>query len=143
MNTSKFNNITWYQNIEQPKVEPLTLTATYDPDIYQKFDNYDAIDVGTLKNIPKDYFGVMGVPVTIFSKHNPEQFELVGCPCANVLPDGWKGMTKEFLDLFFGQGNTGHFTVGNRNPYYITKQGKAVCPYTRILIRRIVPKETT
>ena len=133
---TNFGNITWHQNIQQPYIEPLPLTKSYDPELYPKFENYDAIDVKALKDIPKDYYGVMGVPVTILSKHNPEQFEIIGCPCANVLPDGWKGMTKEFLDIFFGQGRTGHFTVGNRNAYYINKQGEAVCPYTRILIRR-------
>lgn len=131
-----FHNIIWHQNIQQPKVEPLTLTATYNPEYYLTYDNYPAINVDRLKDIPKDYFGVMGVPVTILSKHNPQQFEIVGCPSANVLPDGWKGMTKEFLELYFGQGNTAHFTEGNRMPYCVTKQGKAVCPYTRILVRR-------
>ena len=45
---------------------------------YQKYDNYDAINVNSLKDIPKDYDGVMGVPITILERFNPEQFEIVG-----------------------------------------------------------------
>lgn len=45
---------------------------------YQKYDNYDAINVDRIKDIPSDYDGVMGVPLTFFDIHNPEQFEIVG-----------------------------------------------------------------
>jgi len=45
---------------------------------YDRYDNYDAIEVGTYKEIPSDYDGVMGVPVTFVDKHNPDQFEILG-----------------------------------------------------------------
>jgi hypothetical protein len=45
---------------------------------YDRYDNYDAIEVGTYKEIPSDYDGVMGVPVTFLDKHNPDQFEILG-----------------------------------------------------------------
>lgn len=45
---------------------------------YQKYDNYDAINVDRIKDIPRDYDGVMGVPITFFDRFNPEQFEIVG-----------------------------------------------------------------
>lgn len=67
----------WVQNLNQPQVEPLTLTASYNPELYPVYDNYDAIEVGALKIIPSDYFGVMGVPITFIFKHNPQQFEIV------------------------------------------------------------------
>lgn len=56
----------WYTNINisNPK-QKLVLTKTYAPDKYPKYDNYDAIEVGCVKNIPKDYDGVMGVPMSI------------------------------------------------------------------------------
>ena len=130
-----FGNMGWWQNIQEPEIEPLNLTASYDPKLYPTYGNYNAINVGSLKSIPKDYYGVMGVPITFFSKYNSKQFEIVGCPSADSLPDGWKGMTQEFLDLYFGQGKTAHFTVGNRMPYII-KDGRAFCPFTRILVRR-------
>ena len=99
-----FGNMGWWQNIQEPQIEPLNLTATYDPELYPTYGNYNAINVGSLKSIPNDYFGVMGVPITFFSKYNSQQFEIVGCPSADSLPEGWKGMTQEFLDLYFGQG---------------------------------------
>ncbi len=49
----------------------------YCPKKYPKYDNYDAINVDKVKDIPEDYFGAMGVPITFLNKYNPEQFELV------------------------------------------------------------------
>ena len=51
---------------------------TYNPIDYPKYDNYDAINVNRLEDIPKDYDGVMGVPITYLGKYNPNQFEIVG-----------------------------------------------------------------
>lgn len=45
---------------------------------YQKYDNYDAINIDRIKDIPKDYFGVMGVPLTFIGRFNHEQFEILG-----------------------------------------------------------------
>ena len=74
----KFGNICWFTNIPHNKRnEKLILTAEYDPKKYPKYDNYDAIEVGKVVNIPKDYKGVMGVPITFLYKYCPEQFEIV------------------------------------------------------------------
>ena len=54
------------------------LTERYTPDRYPKYDNYDAINVDCIREIPCDYYGVMGVPVGFLNKHNPEQFEIMG-----------------------------------------------------------------
>ena len=70
--------VVWFQNIQQHYAEPLNLTATYDPEFYPTYDNYDAINVYDSRKIPKDYFGVMGVPMSFIFKHNPQQFEIVG-----------------------------------------------------------------
>ena len=68
----------WFTNIPHNKRnEKLILTAEYDPKKYPKYDNYDAIEVGKVVNIPKDYKGVMGVPISFLDKYNPEQFEIV------------------------------------------------------------------
>jgi hypothetical protein len=81
---AKFGNIGWYTNLPHPKhEEPLLLTATYYNDTnrreeYPFYDNYDAIEVSRVANIPKDYEGVMGVPITFLDKYCPEQFEIVG-----------------------------------------------------------------
>ena len=48
------------------------------PDLYPKYDNYDAIEVGKVLQIPLDYDGIMGVPITFWDKFNPDQFEIIG-----------------------------------------------------------------
>ena len=69
----------WFTNLDVKKRhEKLVLTEKYDPAKYQKFDNYDAINVDKVKDIPKDYYGVMGVPITFLDKYNTEQFEILG-----------------------------------------------------------------
>ena len=57
----------------------LILYKTYNPREFPKYDNYDAIEVSKTADIPMDYTGVMGVPVTFLDKYNPEQFETIGC----------------------------------------------------------------
>ena len=69
---------TWFTNLEvQRRHEHLVLYRTYDETKYPKYDNYDAIEVKKVSDIPIDYNGVMGVPITFLSKHNPEQFEII------------------------------------------------------------------
>ena len=74
----KFVNIRWYTNIGHGwSGKPLELTRTYNPEEYPKYDNYDAIEVSKVKDIPVDYNGVMGVPITFLYKYCPTQFEIV------------------------------------------------------------------
>ena len=78
-------NIIWLTNIDIPKRhEDIIIYKSYSPDDYQKFDNYDAINVNKIVDIPADYDGIMGVPITIFHKHNPEQFEIIGLLAGNI-----------------------------------------------------------
>ena len=78
--TRKFGNKMWYNNIKTKKLyEELILYRTYNPTDYPKYDNYNAINVDKVADIPIDYDGVMGVPVTFLDKYNPNQFEIVGC----------------------------------------------------------------
>jgi len=75
----RMGNICWYTNIDVDKRhENMTLFRNYTPENYPKYDNYDAINVDKTVDIPCDYFGIMGVPITFIDKHNPEQFELLG-----------------------------------------------------------------
>ena len=68
----------WFTNLPVEKhKEYLTLYKHYNPEEYPKFDNFDAINVNTYKEIPVDYSGMIGVPVTFLDKFNPDQFELV------------------------------------------------------------------
>jgi len=74
------NNCLWLTNLDTSKRhEDIVLTKTYygNEGQYPKFDNYDAINVNKTKDIPMDYDGIMGVPITFLHKFNPEQFELV------------------------------------------------------------------
>ena len=73
------NGVTWFTNIPHNKRnEELDLYRKYDADAYPKYDNYDAIEVSKVADIPMDYKGVMGVPITFLYKYNPSQFEILG-----------------------------------------------------------------
>lgn len=68
----------WFTNLDHRKRhETLPLYKKYIPEAFPKFNNYDAINVSNTSDIPYDYDGVMGVPITFMDKYNPEQFEIV------------------------------------------------------------------
>ena len=93
-----FGNICWFTNLSHNKRnEKLILYKNYTPEDYPKYDNYDAIEVGKVVNIPQDYDGVMGVPITFLDKYNPEQFEIVGIACGN----SWKNYPQTLEKLNF------------------------------------------
>ena len=72
-------NVCWFTNLDIPKRhEDLVLYKKYTPEEYPEYDNYNAINVNKTTDIPYDYDGVMGVPITFLDKYNPEQFEIVG-----------------------------------------------------------------
>lgn len=72
-------NGAWVTNLDcHRRHQPLPLTKKYTSEDFPKYSNYDAIEVSRVKDIPADYDGVMGVPITFLGKHNPEQFEIVG-----------------------------------------------------------------
>ena len=71
-------SIRWFTNLEiKKRPEDLILYKKYTPEEYPKYDNYDAINVDKTKDIPMDYAGAMGVPITFLDKYNPEQFEII------------------------------------------------------------------
>lgn len=71
-------NICWFTNLDIAKRhEEMILYRTYSAEDYPKYDNYDAINVDKTADIPCDYDGVMGVPVTFMDKYNPEQFDII------------------------------------------------------------------
>jgi hypothetical protein len=72
-------SIVWFTNFDTAKRhQDLILFKKYNPSEYPKYDNYDAIEVSKTADIPMDYAGVMGVPVTFLDKFNPQQFEIIG-----------------------------------------------------------------
>lgn len=106
-------NAMWLTNLDMPKRhQELILSAHYEPEKYPKYDDFDGINVQKVADIPMDYFGIMGVPITYLKYHNGEQFEIVG--------EANHGSDNEF-DLFKPRVN-----------------GKEL--FKRILIRRIEKK---
>ena len=73
------NSICWFTNLDHEKRNrPLDLYKHYSNECYPKYDNYDAIEVSKVCEIPMDYDGVMGVPITFLDKYCPDQFKIVG-----------------------------------------------------------------
>lgn len=74
----RVKGVRWFTNLDTSRRhEPIALTRRYTPDEYPYYENYDAIDVGRTQNIPIDYDGIMGVPITFLDKYSPDQFEIV------------------------------------------------------------------
>lgn len=74
-----FGNICWYTNLDISKRhDDLILYKKFNEVDYVKYDNYDAIEVSRITDIPMDYAGAMGVPITLLDKYNPDQFEILG-----------------------------------------------------------------
>lgn len=77
----RVSSICWFTNLDHKKRhEELLLYKKYNEEEYPKYDNYDAIEVGKTKDIPMDYEGIMGVPITFLDKYCPTQFEIVKFP---------------------------------------------------------------
>lgn len=85
----KFRNCAWFTNLDLAKRhEELILYKKYKSDEYPQYDDYNAIEVSKVVDIPSDYDGVMGVPVTFLDKYNPDQFEILGLDDHRV---EWRG----------------------------------------------------
>lgn len=126
----KMGNVCWYTNLDiKKRHEPLFLTKKYDPALYPKYDNYDAINVNKVKDIPRDWDGVMGIPITFLDKYNPEQFEIIGFGSGSFgVEIGVRGYKDEYLDKIGS-------TIPIRGNLYYVADGAPVTPYKRILIR--------
>jgi len=75
---AKVSSICWATNLPVHKQRGYPLPAKYDPAVYKKYDNYDALEVPALISLPYDYDGVMGVPITFVANWDPEQFDIIG-----------------------------------------------------------------
>jgi hypothetical protein len=85
----RVSGVVWFTNLEiKKRHEDLPLYKTYfgNESEYPKYDNYDAINVDKTKDIPMDYTGIMGVPITFMDKYNPEQFEILGSDAYDGTP---------------------------------------------------------
>lgn len=117
-------NICWFTNLDHKKRhEELDLVCRYDAEEYPTYDNFEAIDVSKVQDIPYDYPGVMGVPDTILGQLNPEQFEIIGMGSGDLAKQA--GVRKNYR---------------GRTDLAYTVNGKPKCPYSRILIRNKHPQ---
>ena len=71
-------NIRWFQNLIEINAEKIILSRKYDEKDYKKFDNTNFINIDDYRNIPSDFDGIMGVPITFIQKWNTEQFDVIG-----------------------------------------------------------------
>ncbi len=139
-------NACWATNLDISKRhEELILYKQYSPDDYPSYDNYDAIEVSKVVDIPMDYDGTMGVPLTFLDKHNPDQFEIVG------MTQSWFGGASKIYprqvqvdadgkESFVTKLNDGAAIKVDTPPpnktYYKVGDECFVKAYARILIRR-------
>ena len=122
----RVKGVRWFTNLDHNKRhEELDLVCHYSPEEYPNYYNYQGIEVGKTIDIPFDYDGVMGVPITFLDKYCPEQFEIIGISleCANMDP------IKQRI---------GRLNGGPR--FYIEQNGELVRLYERILIRNKHPR---
>lgn len=90
----EFGNVCWFTNMMTNKRnEEIILTKKYadNPSAYPQYDSCEAIDVSRVVNIPSDYDGIMGVPITFLDKYNPNQFEILGLDDPNLVYPNWRG----------------------------------------------------
>lgn len=124
----RVKGVRWFTNLDtQRRHATIDLTCRYNPRHYPKYENYNAIEVGRTQNIPADYDGIMGVPITFLDKYNPDQFDIVMLANGNARTNVSTTTLKE-------AGYRPH--AEDRGGVGII-EGRRV--YARILIRRAAP----
>jgi len=129
----RVSGVHWFTNLEiNKRHEDLILYKKYTPEEYPKFENFDAINVDVTKDIPMDYDGFMGVPITFMDKYNPDQFEIIGVGIANLgLEMGiepYKPEHKKYRKEVQKRGAVD-------GDLYMMVDGVVTVPYSRIIIR--------
>ena len=146
----KFRNVGWFTNLDfEKRHENITLYKHYTPEEYPHYDNYNAIEVSKVAEIPYDYDGAMGVPITFLDKYNPEQFEILGITQGRdefgTKPTKWyvnpKQINPDGTTSNGGKVNTGAQILLPHKPggvYFVADNadGPLQRMYARILIKR-------
>lgn len=139
---AKFGNVCWFTNLDiKKRHEDMILVKRYNNDCYPTYSNYDAIEVSKVSDIPSDFAGLMGVPLSFFNTYNPDQFEIIGM---TNLPESLPGLApigKEWCDKYFAQGGTGHVSANMWGLVFYTSGGLAKRSYARVLIRNKHPEQ--
>ena len=128
----RVKGVRWYTNLDMKlRHDELILVKKYNPEEYPKYENYDAIEVSKTADIPCDYDGVMGVPITFMDKYCPDQFRIIGL-----------GITDLGKSIGVGDYDRKYKTPASRDgTLYYVKDGKGVVPYARVLIQNKHPEE--
>jgi hypothetical protein len=129
----RVKGVRWFTNIDYvERHEDLILYKNYSPEFYQKYENFDAINVNKTNEIPCDYSGFMGVPITFLDKYNPDQFEIVGLGIANlgleIGVEPYKEEHKKYRKEVQKRGAVD-------GDLYMMVNGIVDVPYARIIIR--------
>jgi len=107
----RVKGVRWFTNLDYAeRHEDLILYKQYNPDEYPTYDNYNAINVNKTKEIPMDYDGAMGVPITYIDKYNPEQFKILGMSAS-------AGYDKEIVGIPFLGGKDARPLINGKNTY--------------------------
>lgn len=130
---TKISGVRWFTNLKTAyKQPPLDMRGVYyTPEKYPKYDNYDAINVDKVADIPCDYPGIMGVPLTFMDRYCPEQFEIVGIT--------GRGNNVAFKTKIYTKEDAENYGDHNAHPVLL-KDGKLKSLYTRIFIRNRHPE---
>ena len=104
----RVKGVRWFTNLDyKERHEELTLYKKYTPEEYPKYDNYNAIEVSKTSDIPMDYDGVMGVPISFLDKYNPDQFEIVS----------WSRHNDQGMDGGYWKGGKSDATINGKEVY--------------------------
>ena len=130
----RLGNAAWFTNLDHAKRhEELILYKRYSPEEYPTYDNYDAINVDKIAEIPMDWDGAMGVPVTFLDRHNPERFEIMGIT-ASANRFGLKTKKYALADA------PNYSYLNSREGGVMRVGGRYTSTYRRLLIKRVPPQ---
>ena len=136
----RVKGVRWFTNLDiKQRHEELILVRRYSPENNPKYDNFDAIDVSSANDIPSDYAGLIGVPISFLDKYNPDQFEIIGI---SDLPETMPGVDKlgeDWIAEYKRQGGTGHYTANMRS-LGISAYGRHKVVFSRLIIRNKHPE---
>ena len=137
----RVKGVRWFTNLDiKQRHEQLILVKKYDPSVYPTYDNMKGcINVDVTADIPCDYSGLMGVPITFMDKYSPDQFEILGLSRDMGLPNK-VGISAAFLEKYYAQGGTGQMNPGHPDLCYYGENGKCIVPYHWIIIRNKHPE---
>ncbi len=141
----RISGVMWFTNLDTGKRhQKMILVKSYEEGIakgmYPKYDNYDAIEVSKTRDIPYNWYGKMGVPITFMDKYNPEQFEIIGASNVNGAIDDIDIVGEKWISDYKQSGGTGHITANMHSLVGYEKNGKPVSYYKRIIIRNKHPR---